>query len=308
LGLEPPRPGSGSARPKRKASASGPRRLWLLALPGIVLFAVVVLIPCALGVYYSFTDYSGIGGSHWIGWQNYQHVLHDEGARASIRNTLFLTAVVIVAQNVLGLLLALALHTYFRGRNMLRVVFFAPVVISPVIVGYIWQYIYSPTGALNIGLSSAGLSGLEHDWLGDANLALWAIAIVVVWQYTGYSMVLYSAGLEAISTEILEAAQIDGASAWQAFWRIRFPLLAPAFTISVALSLISGLKLFDQVVAMTNGGPGYATETLSTVIYKQAFTFGNLAYGSAIAVVLTAVVGVGTVIQVLVLRRREVVA
>jgi raffinose/stachyose/melibiose transport system permease protein len=281
---------------------------WLFLLPGALMYAAVMLAPTAASVFYSFTDYSGVGNQlNFVGFDNYADTLSDPQASASLKNTLLLTVVSVVVQNAVGLALALALHRKFRGRSLLRVIFFAPVVLSPVVIGYLWQYIYSPNGGINHVLEAIGLGGLTQVWLGDPDLALWAIAAVFVWQYVGFSMVIFAAGLEGVPEELMEAAELDGASAWRRFRDVVLPLLAPALTINLALSLINGLRVFDQVLAMTGGGPGYATETVSTVIYKE-FAAGNFAYSTALAVELTAAIIVLSAIQVAILRRREVTA
>jgi raffinose/stachyose/melibiose transport system permease protein len=155
-------------------------------------------------------------------------------------------------------------------------------------------------------LGAVGLGSWRQDWLGNPDLALWSVAFMVVWQFAGYSMVIFLAGLESVPENLHEAAMIDGAGRWQRFRHVTWPLLAPAVTVNIMLSTIGGLKLFDQVYAATNGGPGYASETLSTVLYKQAFVFGNYGYSTAIALVLALFVAAVSLVQVHFLRGREV--
>jgi raffinose/stachyose/melibiose transport system permease protein len=190
---------------------------------------------------------------------------------------------------------------------VLRAVFFAPVVVSPVMVAFLWKYMYNPApgAGLNGILGAIGLGGLRQDWLGNPNLALWSVAAMVIWQNAGYSMVVFLAGLEGIPAELKEAAMIDGAGPLARFRHITWPLLAPAATINVMLSTIGGLKLFDQVFAATNGGPGYATETLSTVLYKDAFVFNRYGYSTAVALVLALFVAAVSLVQMRYLRSRE---
>ncbi|WP_246610920.1 carbohydrate ABC transporter permease [Nonomuraea rhizosphaerae] len=276
---------------------------WLFAAPALVVYAAVVLYPSVAGTLYAFTDWSGIGADRsFIGLENFRAMLHDDQAMGSIGNTLLLTVAVVVVQNGVGLLLALGVHAKLRSRALLRVVFFAPVVVSPVMVAFLWKYIYNPDPSAGLN----GLLGLRVDWLGDPSLALWSIAGTVVWQYAGYSMVIFLAGLEGVPKELHEAAMIDGAGAWQRFRYVTWPLLAPAVTVNLMLSTIGGLKLFDQVFAATNGGPGYATETLSTVLYKQAFVFGKFGYSTAVALVLAIFVAAVSLVQIHYTRGREV--
>lgn len=292
-----------AARPGglRRFSASSPS--WLFAAPALLVYAAVVLYPAAAGVVYAFTDWSGIGQEmSFVGAANFLALLDDEQAMGSIGNTLLLTLAIVAVQNGVGLLLALGVHARLRSRALLRVVFFSPVVVSPVMVAFLWKYVYNPDPSAGLN----GLLGLRIDWLGDPSVALWSIAGMVVWQYAGYSMVIFLAGLEGVPRELHEAAMIDGAGTFQRFRYVTWPMLAPAVTINLMLSTIGGLKLFDQVFAATNGGPGYATETLSTVLYKQAFVFGKFGYSTAIALVLALFVAAVSLVQISYLRSREV--
>jgi raffinose/stachyose/melibiose transport system permease protein len=281
---------------------------WLFLAPAALAYLLVMVGPSVATAVLSLTDFTGLRDDlNWVGLAHYRETLQDPQASGALRNTLLLTGVSVVVQNVLGLALAVALHKPFRGRTLLRVVFFAPVVLSPVVIGYLWQYIYSPNGGINRLLEVAGLGSLQQVWLGDPTLALWAIAVVMVWQSVGFTMIIFAAGLQGVPQELTEAAEIDGAGSWRRFRDVTLPLLAPALTINLALSLVNGLRTFDQVLAMTGGGPGYATETVSTVIYKQ-FANGEYAYSTALAVELTIAIVALSAIQVLILRRREVVA
>lgn len=279
---------------------------WLFVTPGLALYGAAVLLPAIASGWYAFTDWNGISPSaSFVGIANFRQLLHDEQARSAFGNTLILTLAVVVFQNAIGLVLAIGLHRAVRTRNLLRTLFFAPIALSPLVVAYIWQFMYSSHGAVDQLLETIGLGGLVRPWLGDPNTALYAIVATIVWQFAGYSMVIFLAGLERIPPDVYEAAAIDGANAWQRFRDVVFPLLAPAFTINVVIASIMGLKQFDQVFAMTQGGPGYATETVTTVLYKQAFVYGNYAYGTALAVGLTVLVLGFALLQIFVLRRRE---
>ena len=298
------RPAS-TRRPGRRRSFSLTTPSWLFAAPALLVYALVVLYPAISGVFYAFTDWSGIGEDmSFVGLANFQTLLGDEQAMGSIGNTLLLTLAIVAVQNGIGLLLALGVHAKLRSRALLRVIFFAPVVVSPVMVAFLWKYIYNPDPSAGLN----GLLGLDVNWLGDPSVALWSVAGMVVWQYAGYSMVIFLAGLEGVPKELHEAAMIDGAGTFQRFRYVTWPLLAPALTINMMLSTIGGLKLFDQIFATTNGGPGYATETLSTVLYKQAFVFGKFGYSTAIALVLALFVAAVSLVQVYYLRSREVTA
>ncbi|HUR02946.1 MAG TPA: sugar ABC transporter permease, partial [Nonomuraea sp.] len=204
-----------------------------------------------------------------------------------------------------GLLLALGVHTRIKSRNVLRVLLFAPAVITPVATGYLWQYLLAPNGAVNQLLGGIGLASWRQNWLGDPDLALWTVVGVVVWQFSGYSMVIFLAGLQGVPQDVIEASKIDGAGAFRRFRYVVRPALAPAITINLMLSVIGGLKLFDQVWVMTQGGPGDATDTMSTLIYKNAFQFNDFGYGIAMALVLTVFVALLSGAQYRLLGRQE---
>ncbi|MFB4314196.1 carbohydrate ABC transporter permease [Actinomadura sp. 21ATH] len=283
---------------------------WWFAAPALAVYVLVVLYPSVSGMVFAFTDWNGLGDRSFTGFANFGRLWGDEAARGSLVNTLLLTVAIVFVQNGIGLLLALGVHTRIKSRAVLRVVFFAPAVVSPVMVAFLWKYVYNPApdAGLNGILGAVGLGGLRQDWLGNPSLAIWSVAGMVVWQFAGYSMVIFLAGLEGVPQDLHEAAMIDGAGRFQRFRHVTWPLLAPAVTINLMLSTIGGLKLFDQVYAATNGGPGHASETLSTVLYKQAFVFGNYGYSTAIALVLALFVAAVSLVQIYYLRGREVSA
>ena len=279
---------------------------WWFALPAMLLFAFVVLVPSVRGVYYAFTDWDGLDPDlSFIGLGNFVEMPRDPAAVQAIWHTLLIAGSITIIQNGFGLLLALGVNAAIRSRNVLRVFLFAPAVVTPIVTAYLWRNLLGPDGAVNSLLGTVGLSSWEQDWLGDPQLALWSVVGVVVWQFAGYSMVIFLAGLQSVPREIYEAADMDGASPVRRFWSVTRPLLAPAFTVNLMLSIIGGIKLFDQVYALTNGGPGHATDTISTLIFKDAFTLGEFGYSIALAVVLTVIVAVASTGQYLVLSRNE---
>ncbi len=279
---------------------------WTWVIPAAVLAFAFHYISVAAGAWYAFTNWNGFSFSaKFIGLGNFRQIFDDEKARGALVHTLELGVSFVVVANVLGLLLALALNRSIKTRNALRVAFFAPVVMSPLAVSFIWQYIFQYDGPLNSVLDAVHLGSLKHAWIGDPNWALWTIFVVLVWQFSGLTMVMYLAGLQNISEEIEEAAVVDGASPVYRFWRVTFPLLAPAFTIALTYTMTLGLRVFAQVLAVTDGGPYYDSETLATQVYKQTFAFGRFGYGAALALMLTVVVMVVAVSQLLVLRARE---
>jgi raffinose/stachyose/melibiose transport system permease protein len=278
--------------------------IWLFLVPAVIPYVFVVIVPSLQGVAYSFTDWNGLNPDFgWVGFDNYVRLFSDQAAVRAVTNTLTLAIIVTVFENVIGLALALALHTRIKSRNALRVVFFAPVVVLSVVVAFLWQFIYTPNGPINQVLQTVGLGEWTQNWLGDPDIALYAISVIMIWQFSGYAMVIYLAGLQGVPQEQLEAAQIDGAGAFQRFWYIVRPLLAPAITVNVMLALIRGLMSFDQIWVTTQGGPAQSTETLSTLVYRNAFQYGEFSYSAAIAVVLAAFVAALAIIQYRLLSR-----
>ncbi|MFD0469724.1 carbohydrate ABC transporter permease [Nonomuraea thailandensis] len=276
-------------------------------MPAISIYLFIVVVPSANGALFSFTDWNGLRPDwSFVGLDNFTSVFSDRTALDALVNTLTLAAAATVVQNVVGLLLALGVNSMVKSRYVLRVIFFAPVVLTPLVAGYVWSFLLSPNGAVNDALRAVGLGGLAHDWLGDPDTALYAIVLEIVWQFSGYSMVIYLAGLQAIPAEVLEAATIDGAGAWSKFRRVVLPLLNGAVVINVMLCLIGGLKQFDQVMAMTGGGPGTATETISTAIYKSAFALGDFPFSIALAVVMTVVIAVLAAVQFRLTQRKSI--
>jgi raffinose/stachyose/melibiose transport system permease protein len=279
-------------------------------LPALLVYVLVVVYPSLAGAAYAFTDWSGIGGASWVGLENFENLFSDDQSFGALKNTLKLTVFIVVVQNAIGLALALGVHTAIKSKYVLRTIFFAPAVVSPVVIAFLWKYLFNPQpdAGLNALLGFFGLDFLQQNWLGDPAVALWAVGITVVWMYAGYSMVIFLAALQGVPRELEEAAELDGAGRFKRFRYVILPLIAPAMTINLMLSTIGGLKLFDQVFAITNGGPGYASETLSTLIYKQAFVFGRYGYSTAVALVLALMVAAIAIVQLKYLRSREVTA
>ncbi|MET0886837.1 MAG: sugar ABC transporter permease [Mycetocola sp.] len=281
----------------RRPAAQQPRRPglmkfghWWWALPGVILVIAIHYIATAIGGFFAFTDWSGIGDFAWIGLDNFVRIFQDPSKLLALGNTLFLALGSVVLSNIVGLGLALALNRGLKSRYLLRVLFFMPVVLSPLAVSYIWKFIFDFNGPINLVLKAVGLGDLVKPWVADPSLAIWTVLIVIVWQNTGFAMVIYLAGLAAVPVEIEEAAAIDGANLWQRFWHVVLPSIRPAVAIATTLGIVNGLRVFDQIMALTSGGPAGATETLATLVYKQSFALGNFGYGAALALVLTLII------------------
>jgi raffinose/stachyose/melibiose transport system permease protein len=275
-------------------------------VPALILYTFVVLVPSGQGAVLAFTDWDGLSPvKHFVGLANFREIFSDPASRGAAQNTVIIAVSITVIQNLVGLLLALGVNAKIKSRNLLRMLLLAPAVMTPVVTGYLWKYMYAPDGAINRLFAVAGLESLHQDFLGNQSVVLWSIIAVVVWQFSGYSMVIFLAGLQGVPVDVMEAAAVDGAGPVQRFWHVVRPALAPALTVNLMLSIIGGLKLFDQVWVMTGGGPGYASQTLSTMIYTNAFQFNEYGYSIALALVLTVGVAIVSSGQYWFLRRQE---
>jgi ABC-type sugar transport system permease subunit len=277
-------------------------------LPSFLLYCLFVIYPTISSLYLSLTSWNGLSPDiHFIGLENFKEIFSSERVHNALKNTILLTVVLVIIENIVALGLALIVDQVKILRNFFRVTFYLPVLISGVVMGFIWKIIYNYNfGALNHVLERIGLGDIKMDWLGDSHLALFAIIFASVWKNAGYYMVIYLAALQGVPEELHEAANIDGANRWQQFRNVTFPLLSGAVTVCTILSTISSLKIFDQIAIMTDGGPGFSTETLTYLVYKVAFSEGRQGFGTALALVLFVFILIVSVIQMKVLRKREV--
>jgi raffinose/stachyose/melibiose transport system permease protein len=279
---------------------------WWFIVPAAAVYAFVTVAPDIQAALYSFTDWNGLSTSFsFTGFANYVQAFANPYFIKGLVNTILLTVMITVAQIVVGLALAVALSAKLRTRTILRALFFTPVVLTSVAVGYIWKFLYAPTGAINDVLGAIGLDGLQRDWLGDPSVNLWSIAFMCVWQSVGITMVIFIAGLEGIDAETIEASHLDGTNAWQRFWYIRRPLLAPAFVVNSVLCVIGGLRIFDQIYITTQGGPARSTSTLATLTYTDGFVPGNYSYGITLSIILAVLVGAISIVQFRLTRERS---
>jgi raffinose/stachyose/melibiose transport system permease protein len=264
--------------------------------PALVLYGWFVLWPSLQSLRYSVTDWDGFSPTYrTVGLDNYERLLTaDTIFRQAAGNSLKFMLAVVIAQTILSLVLALALQRNSRSSVALRALYFFPTILSSVSVAFVWSFIYDPTlGLLNSTLEAVGLTALQQPWLGDQRLAIFYLAIVQVWFHAGQMMVVFIAGLQQVPQELYDAADVDGASRWQRFRFVTFPMLRPTMVIVVAYTTIQSFKAFDLVFASTGGGPNHATEILSTLIYTSAFrsfAFGYAAAQSVIFMVLIAAV------------------
>lgn len=261
------------------------RMMNLFYIPALILFVVFVIFPFAKGIFLSFTNWNGYSQTYnMIGIDNYVRMLTDQNVHRAFINTIIYGVGSTVLQNVLGLALALLLNQKFRGRAATRTLVYLPVMIAPLIMGYIMYFFFSyDNGALNdvIGLFGAA----PVDWLSNGTTGVIIMTLVNSLQFVGISMVIYLAGLQGIPDMYYEAASLDGVRPGQRFRYITLPLLTPAISSSVTINLIGGLKLFDIIMALTSGGPGYDTHSLSTLVHRTYFGSENAGYASAIGLV-----------------------
>jgi len=286
------------------------RTTFFFILPAFALYAGFVILPSITSVQLSFTNWDGINPHYrYVGLDNFVEIFSSPRFFSALGRTLFLTLIVSLGENAMALALAVALDKVRWLKSLLRAVFYIPVLISGIVSGFIWLTMYNWNfGIINSILRQMGLGSLAVNWIGDPGIVLFSLAVTIIWKGSGYYMVIYLAGLQGIPKDCLESATIDGASAWQTFWRITFPLLAGSITINFTLSLINGLKTFDQIVVMTNGGPGFSSETITYLIYRVAFSENRQGFGTALAIVLFALIFILNGIQSRVLRAREVAA
>ncbi|ANE46554.1 hypothetical protein SY83_09995 [Paenibacillus swuensis] len=283
--------------------------LLIFLLPAVLIYTVFQFYPAMSGFYYAFTDWDGFSPDvTFVGADNFKAILDDSLFYTAVKNTLIFTVLVMVLQNALALLFAILLDQKIRGVAFFRTVYFIPALISTAVVGFIWSTILNPViGSWKIFFNAFGLTQIANmDLLGSPNTALYAIIFVMVWNYMGYSMIIYLAGLQNISKDLYEAAGIDGANRWHKFRNITFPLIAPALTINLMLSMIGCLKQFDHVFVLTGGGPGNATQVIGTAIYTVAFSNNKYGYGIALSMVLFVSIAILSLFQTFVLKKREV--
>jgi ABC-type sugar transport system permease subunit len=281
--------------------------IWFI-LPAFVLYTLFVMIPTFNSIYLSFTSWDGISENvRYIGFDNFKEIWESPRVHNALTNTIIVAVSLVLLENVVALVLAILVDQVRWFRNLFRSIFYFPVLMSGIIMGFIWMIILNYNfGVVNQLLDMTGLSAIKTDWLGNPDFALLSIILSTVWKASGYYMIIYLAGLQGIPQELLEAASIDGAGKWKQFRHVTFPLLAGATTVCVMLSMINSLKLFDQIAVMTNGGPGFATETLTYIIYKVAFGEGRQGFGTALAIVLFILILIISLIQIRLLRKREV--
>jgi raffinose/stachyose/melibiose transport system permease protein len=261
----------------------------ILLAPALAIYCVFAVYPMLNVVVLSFMRWNGLTAArNFVGLDNYVAVFtQDPVFWTAVRNTVLWTAMSVVFPPTIGFLLALSLNQNVPGRGPLRALFYMPVIIAPIAVATMWRWMYDPFfGLFNAVLTALGLQGLIQDWLGDRDVALYSMFVAYVWQTVGFSLVLFLAGLQNVSTTLVEASRVDGASRFQIFRYVTLPALRPSITIVLILSIINSLKAFDIVYGMTQGGPAQSTQMLALWAFTQAMQLGDFGRGAAISVVL----------------------
>lgn len=276
--------------------------------PAFLFFTLFIIVPTLASVYYSFTSWDGLNPVvKFIGLANYKEIFTSARFGNALKNTVLLTVFISLLENAMALILALLVDNVRWGKNFFRSAFYVPVLISGIVSGFIWKIMYNYNfGAINSILNSMGMGEFKQDWLGNPKLTLLMVGVVLVWKGAGYYMIIYLASLQSVPTDVVEAAAIDGASPWQRFKAITIPLISGAFTINFTLSLINGLKVFDQISVMTDGGPGFTTETIVYLLYKVGFNEGRQGFGTAVGIVLLFIIILLNAVQQKFLKSREV--
>jgi raffinose/stachyose/melibiose transport system permease protein len=281
--------GRAIARPARRRRGSLRQKLELALLlsPALVLFVGFVLLPVVVAVYYSLYRWDGFGPlTDYVGLHNYKRALSDSVFQHAIMHNLTIAILSLVLQIPLGIALALMLNRKLHGRAILRLVVFAPYVISEAIASVVWLLLLQPDGPVDRGLKTVGLGSVIHLWLADRHLVLYTLFVVLTWKYIGFGIILLLAGLQGIPGELREAAALDGATSWQSTRLVLLPLLGPTIRIWIFLSIIGSLQLFDMVWIMTLGGPADASATMATYMFDNGFQATAYGFGSAVTVIL----------------------
>jgi len=280
------------------------KKFFLFAALPLAIFLVVLVYPFSQGLYQTFTNWDGFSATKLVGFTNYIHAFQDPMFWSTLKFTGGFVIVSLITVNVVAFGLALIVTAKLRAANLFRTFFFIPNLIGGVILGVIWQFIFN-SALVTIG-QNANIPFLQDSWLNTTSGAFWALIIVTVWQSSGYMMIIYVTGLISIEQDVLEAARIDGASAFRTLWAVKMPLMAQSFTIALFLTLRNGFMAYDVNVALTRGGPYRTTELISMHIFQDAFAFGHFGTGQAKAVVMFILVAVAALVQVAVSKRMEV--
>lgn len=275
-------------------------------VPAFIVYTVLLVIPIFMAFYFSFNKWNGFNEMKFLGLENYINLFRDSRLINAVKNTVVISIVVVVMVNALGLFLAMLVNTASVKSNIFRTIFFVPFVLSTVAISFVWKSILSYNGVLNGILIALGQSELIGNWLGKQGPAIVCIIIVEIWRTLGYHMMLYLAALQTVPQELYEACTVDGGNRWHKFKSVTLPLIVPGMSVSILMSIINELRMYDIVKIMTDGGPGYDTETIVYNIVSQGFSNNMVGYSSAISVVLFLAIGAISIFVVNAMGKKEV--
>ena len=279
---------------------------FLLVAPGYLIYTIFMIIPLGMCFFYSFTNWDGISKNYkMIGLKNFRRLFADADFYNALKVTLIITVITVLIYNVLGVLLAVLLNRKSRACAFTKSAVFVPTVLSSVVVAFIWSYIMQTDGGvINTVLGVFGIA--PYDFYATPLRTIVMISVIIAWNGLGLFLVIYVATLNTIPTELMEAAEVDGASGVQRFFKITLPLMMPGITINSILSMAGGLKQYDHVKVITGGGPGGATQTITLLSVEKAFEYNRRGYSSAIILVLFVMIVIVSAIQLSITKRREV--
>lgn len=293
----------GTPPPAMRQDRRVPRVFYLMVLPAVALFAVFHTLPLLTGMFFSLTNYAGYGEWSFVGLQNYVNLFGDDRIYNAYGFTFLFAIVSTIAVNIIALAVAIALNGRIRFKTGFRGIFFIPNILSILIVGYVFNYLFS--NSVPAIAEALGITSLTTSILASPDTAWIGVVILSVWQAAAFNIIIYLAGLQTIPTELYEAAALDGATPWKQFTSITFPMIGAFFTINMVLSLKNFLQVFDQIISLTAGGPGTSTESISVLIYRGGFQGGEYGYQTANAVIYLFVIIAISFIQLRILQRRE---
>src|SRR5688572_353170 len=292
--------------PKRAArlgagTKRAPATYYWMVWPAVIAFAAFHTLPVLVGIFFSFTNYAGYGAWNFVGVSNYLNLFQDDRVLQAYGFSFLFAIVATILTNAFSLAIALGLNAKIKARNFWRGVYFVPYVLAILVIGYVFQFFFSSS----LPKILSGIPLFADNILTNETWAWTAIVALAVWQSCAFAIIIYLSGLQTIPRELYEAASLDGAKAWRQFRSITFPLISAFFTINVVLSLKGFLQVFDPIVALTNGGPGTATESVTLLIFRGGFSGGEFAYQTANAVIFFIVITIVSLVPFRVLQRRE---
>ncbi len=279
----------------------------LFVLPALILVLVFSIYPVLMSFRYSFTDWNGVSADYaFVGFDNYKNVISSDEFKTLFFNTFYLIILYVPVLNILAIFFSVIIYDIGRAANIYKVILFLPNIVSMVVVGFIWRTIYNPaTGPLAYLLNALGCENLVQDWLGQKETVMPALSVSIIWYAVGFYVLIYLGGLSTVPNELYEAGAVDGITWWQKLFRITLPMISQSITINIIVSTIAILTLFDLPYVLTQGGPGYASQTMALMSYQYAFKAMSQGKAMALAVMLTLITILFAVCELFLLNRKE---